>query len=58
MITEKDVLTFNIHFQCKCQEFINIDRFIKKEINPAKVELLCPICERRYKISVNCEEIK
>jgi hypothetical protein len=58
MITKKDLLTFQIHFQCKCQEFIDINRFIKKQINPAKIELLCPVCERRYCISIKYEEIK
>ena len=58
MTTKKDVLTLQTHFQCKCQEFMDINQFIKKQINPAKIELLCPICERKFKISINYEEIK
>lgn len=58
MITKKDLLIFNMHFQCKCQEFIDINRFIKTQINPAQIKLLCPVCERKFLISVNYEEIK
>jgi len=58
MKTTKDLLTFQVHFQCKCQEFIDMDKFIKKQINPAKVELLCPFCEKRYRIFINYEELK
>lgn len=58
MTIKKDILTFQMHFQCKCQEFVDIDRFIKKQISPTKIELLCPFCERKYKIAVNYEEIK
>jgi redox-regulated HSP33 family molecular chaperone len=58
MTTKKDLLTFQIHFQCTCREFIDIDRFIKKQISPAKVELLCPFCEKKYVIALNYEEIK
>jgi hypothetical protein len=58
MITKKDLLTFQIHFQCKCQQTINVGKFITKWINPAKVELLCPFCEKRYRISINYEELR
>ena len=58
MKTKNDLLTFKTHFQCKCESFTNINKFIKKEINPAKVSLLCPVCERKYIISINYEEIK
>lgn len=58
MTTEKDILIFSTHFQCKCGGFVDINRFIKTQINPGVIELLCPICEKRYKISLNYEEIK
>lgn len=56
MTIEKDLLIFKTHFQCKCQS--NTARFIKKQINPAMMELLCPYCERRFRISINYEEIE
>jgi len=58
MTTSKDTLTLQTHFQCKCQNFIDINKFIKKEINSAVMELLCPICERKYRISLNYEELE
>lgn len=58
MSTKKDLFTFEVHFQCKCQAFTDINKFIKTQINPAKIKLLCPVCERVYIISLTNEEIK
>jgi len=54
---DKDTLIFKIHFQCKCGND-DTDNFIKSGKHPAELKLLCPFCERKYKIFILTEEIE
>ena len=56
-IKKDDIITFNTHFQCKCQQIKDINQFIKSSAHAAEITLLCPICERKYRISLIYEEI-
>jgi len=47
-------IDFKIDFLCKC----GYSRFIKKEIYPTYIELLCIDCEKKYTMKIFTEEIE